>query len=237
MDAQTVTRLIELNKSFYSQFASEFSETRSSGKINLGHILPYLTEGGKILDIGCGNGRLAQRLDREKLQLRYVGIDATAELVELAAARGARLCDVHAAFRVADITRQNWNTDLRDFDLAIALAVLHHVPSFEMRVKVLSDIRTSLKPTGKFLMTNWKFDENARLRGKIVPWSTVEIDGRTLEPGDALIVWKRGGTGYRYVHLIAPDEVERLAHNAGFRIEKQFYADAGLNLYSILNVV
>jgi hypothetical protein len=86
-------------------------------------------------------------------------------------------------------------------------------------------------------MTNWKFDANDRLKQKIVPWSRVGVDEPSLEPGDALIAWKRGGAGYRYVHLIAPEEMERMAREAGFKIEKQFYADAGMNLYSVLNVL
>ncbi len=236
MDTEIVKRLIELNKSFYSQFAKEFSETRSSGKINLGHILPYLKEGGNLLDLGCGNGRLAQRLDRERLHLTFLGIDAAPELLEIAIRQDKRLKNIQSRFLVRDLTTSGWNTDLQNFDLAIALAVLHHIPSFDLRVQVLSDIHATLKPKGTLLMTNWKFDENERLRRKVVPWSTVGIDERALEPGDALIAWKRGGTGYRYVHLIAPDEVERLASEAGWKIEKQFYADAGLNLYSVLSV-
>jgi 2-polyprenyl-3-methyl-5-hydroxy-6-metoxy-1,4-benzoquinol methylase len=232
MDAQTVNRLIELNEHFYSQFANEFSETRPSGKINLGHILPYLANGVKILDIGCGNGRLAQRLDREPIHADYVGIDAIPALIEIA--RRPRFKDLRAEFRVVDITQRGWADNLRDFDIAIALAALHHVPSFDLRVQVLRHAHAALKPNGKLIMTNWKFDENERLRKKIAPWSTVGMDSGALEPGDALIAWKRGGVCFRYVHLIAPEEVERLARASGFKIAKQFYADAGLNLYSVL---
>lgn len=237
MDAELVKRLIELNKNFYSQFAQEFSETRSSGKVNLEHILPYLKDGGNILDIGCGNGRLAPRLDREKLRMTYLGIEAIPGLVEIARNQCEHLKTIRATFRVMDITERNWNTNLQDFDIAVALAVLHHIPSIELRVQVLRDIRSALKSNGKLIMTNWKFDENDRLRRKIEPWSTVAIDERALEPRDALIVWRRGGAGCRYVHLIAPDEVEQMSRQAGFKVEQQFYADAGLNLYSVLTVV
>jgi 2-polyprenyl-3-methyl-5-hydroxy-6-metoxy-1,4-benzoquinol methylase len=237
MDTQLVNQLIELNQKFYAAFAVDFSATRPSQRLNVQPILPYLTDGVKLLDIGCGNGRLAQRLDRENLHLEYVGVDATAALIELA--QTARYKHVTALFCVSDVTQRDWTRRVPNapFDLVVALAVLHHIPSFDLRAQVLRDARALLKPNGKCLMTNWKFDENERLRKKIVPWSTVEIDEQSLEPGDALVAWKRGGTGYRYVHLIAPDEVERLAREAGFKIEKQFYADAGLNLYSVLSVV
>lgn len=237
MNDQIVRQLLDINRKFYSQFASDFSATRSSGGINLLHILPYLSEGVKLLDLGCGNGRLAQRLDHEKNSLSYVGIDTTAALIELAQA--ARLKHVTALFRIGDISQRDWIKLVPNvpFDLIVALAVLHHIPSMELRTRVLQDIRGLLKPDGKLLLTNWKFDANDRLKKKIVPWSAVGIDESSLESGDALITWQRGGSGYRYVHLIAPDEVERLASATGFKIEKQFYADAGMNLYSVLSVL
>jgi 2-polyprenyl-3-methyl-5-hydroxy-6-metoxy-1,4-benzoquinol methylase len=235
MDAEIVNRLIKITRDFYSRFAAEFSETRSSGKINLRHILPYLSQGSKVLDVGCGNGRLAQRLDHENIRAVYLGIDSIPELIEIASS--ARLRNLRATFRLADISQSGWNADLKDYDIATALAVLHHIPSFDLRAAVLRDIRATLKPAGFMLMTNWKFDENVRLRRKVIPWDTVDLDEQALEPGDALIAWQRGGTGYRYVHLITPNEVERLALSAEFKVEKQFYGDAGLNLYSILSVV
>lgn len=236
MDAQIVNRLIELNKNFYSQFADEFSETRSTGKMSLEHILPYLADGVKILDVGCGNGRLAERLDREGLTLTCVGVDAAPELIEIATVRCSRWRHVAATFRVAELTQRGWSEDLpgAPFDLVTALAVLHHVPSFGLRREVLRDIHSLLRPGGTLIMTNWQFDRNERLRKKIVPWKTVRIDERALEPGDALITWQRGGSGYRYYHQITESEVERMAAESGLKIVKQFFADAGLNLYSVL---
>ncbi len=236
MDAQIVSKLIELNKNFYSQFAGQFSETRPTDKINLEHILPYISNGVKILDIGCGNGRLAERLDREKLALNFVGVDAAPELIAIATGRCPRLRHVTATFRVVDVTQRGWSEDPpgAPFDVVTALAVLHHVPSFALRREALQNIQALLRPGGTLIMTNWQFDRNARLRKKIAPWNTVGIDERELESGDALMTWKRGGTGYRYCHLIAENEVERMAAESGLKIVKQFFRDAGLNLYSVL---
>lgn len=236
MDARIVAQLIALNRNFYSRFASQFSETRSTGKINLGHILPYLADGVKILDLGCGNGRLAERLDRERLALTLIGVDAVPELIEIATARCSRLRNVTATFRVVEITQRGWAENLRaaPFDVVTALGVLHHVPSFALRRDVLCEIHSILQPGGTLVMTNWQFDRNERLQKKIVPWDTVGIDERALESGDALITWKRGGTGYRYCHLITENEVGRIAAESSLKIVKQFYADAGLNLYSVL---
>jgi len=48
------------------------------------------------------------------------------------------------------------------------------------------------------------------------------------------MTWKRGGVGYRYCHLITKAEVRRMAEQSGFDVLEQFYADADLNLYSVL---
>ena len=238
MDAQIVKRLIALNREFYARFAREFSATRSSERFNLAPLKPYLFDGARVLDIGCGNGRLAERLDRDGFRLNYLGIDVTPELIAMANARKPRLARVSADFRVGDITARGWTDTLEPsapFDLVLALAVLHHVSSFELRRAAIRDVRAVLRPGGVFVMSNWRFMHNARLRKKIVPWQTVGIDAEALEAGDALLDWQRGGTGCRYCHQLTEAEIESLAAQGGFQVAAQFHADADLNLFSILN--
>jgi len=98
-----------------------------------------------------------------------------------------------------------------------------------------------LKPSGILVLSNWQFLNSERLRKKIVPWEQLETgdwrlgaDDRRLEPGDYILDWKRGGVGYRYVHLIGKDEVNDLARASGFQVLEQFLADEDLNLFSIL---
>lgn len=238
MDEQVVRQLLDINQKFYSEFAFAFSETRSSAQTRLDRIVAYIGDAGKILDVGCGNGRLAERLDREGKRARYVGVDASPQMITLARVRQTRLRHVTADFILANITQPNWSAPLahETFDIAIALAVLHHIPSFALRARVLGDLRTLLAPGARLVLTNWAFDRNERQRKRIVAWSLVGVDERALEPGDALLMWQRGGMGYRYCHLITPDEMQRLAEQSGFHVVKQYYADADLNLYSVLKV-
>jgi 2-polyprenyl-3-methyl-5-hydroxy-6-metoxy-1,4-benzoquinol methylase len=236
VDTQIVNQLLAINRKFYSDFARAFSETRSSAQTRLDRIVAYIADDVKVLDVGCGNGRLAERLEKEGRRVRYVGVDASVDLIAIASARQRRLYRVAAEFHVADIALRNWSAALSpaSFDIAVALAVLHHVPSFDLRCEVLRSIHALLKPGGKFIMTNWHFERNERLRKKVVPWRTAGIDEHALEPGDALLTWERGGTGYRYCHLITIPEVLRMAAQSGFQVVKQFYADADLNLYSVM---
>ena len=236
MNPQLVKQLVALNQAFYSRFANEFSETRSSAQTRLNRIVKYVPDGATVLEIGCGNGRLAERLDREARPLTYVGVDAAREMIEISNARRAGLSFVRAEFRVADITEPGWNRELphAPFDIVVALAVLHHIPSSELRGQVLRDVHAVLAPGGTFVLTNWQFLNNDRMRKKIEEWGTVGIDERELEMGDALLRWKRGGTAYRYCHWLSKTEVEELAAQSGFQVVRQFFADADLNLYSVL---
>ena len=236
MNPQIVERLIAINREFYTTFASAFSETRSSAQTRLDRIVAYIGDAGKVLDIGCGNGRLAERLEREGKQIAYVGVDASSDLIAIASARKRQLTSVSAEFFIGDITQPSWSLPFAngEFDIAVALAVLHHVPSFDLRVAVLRDIHALLKPEGQLVLSNWAFERNERQRKRIVAWQAAGFDERDLEPGDALLVWKRGGAGYRYCHLITKEEMVRLADASGFEIVRQFYADADLNLYSVL---
>jgi len=238
MNPQVIQQLIAINREFYIQFASAFSETRSSAQTRLDRIVAYIGDAGKVLDIGCGNGRLAERLDREGKHLTYVGVDASPELVAIASARKSQLRTVVAEMCVGDITQPSWTQSAPiaqgEFDIAIALAVLHHVPSFDLRVAVLRDIHALLKPGSRLILSNWQFDRNERQRKRVVPWQSAGFDERDLEQGDALLAWKRGGVGYRFCHLITKEEMILLAEASGLQVVKQYYADADLNLYSVL---
>lgn len=237
MDAETVNKLLKINREFYSQFSADFSDTRSSERFNIEPFRKFLANDIRLLDAGCGNGRLAGTLGRAGYSLDYVGIDGSAELIAFAQKQSAGLKTVRAQFRAVDLTAPRWSEALRDvapFDVIFSIAVLHHIPSFELRAQVLKETRALLKPRGIFVMSNWQFLNNERLRKKVVSWDKAQIGEWRLETNDYLLDWKRGGTGYRYVHLVDENEVNELARASDFQVIEQFHADSDLNLYSIL---
>jgi tRNA (uracil-5-)-methyltransferase TRM9 len=239
MEAEVVEKIIELNRQFYAQFAVVFSDSRSIGRTNLQAIMPYLRAHVKLLDVGCGNGRVAGRLEREGMRVQYTGVDATPTLLAVGASQAKGWTHVRAEFQVADVMHTGWAEVVRErapFDAAVALAFLHHVPSFALRCKVLEQIRSLLATNGVVIMSNWQFERSSRLRRKLVPWSTAGIAEEAVEPGDALIDWQRGGSGFRYCHMISKDEVEAMAEAARLRVVTQFAGDGGMNLYSVLEV-
>jgi tRNA (uracil-5-)-methyltransferase TRM9 len=147
------------------------------------------------------------------------------------------LSGISPVFLMADVTSPDWAELLRrfaPFELAVAFALLHHIPGSELRLHILRELHSLLSPGGILIMSNWQFMHNERLRGRIVPWQALAIDEQAVETGDSLLEWKRGGTGYRYVHEFSTHEVESFSEQSGFLVLDQFRADEGLNLFSVL---
>ena len=231
-------RLLQINKDFYNNFAGAFAATRYGAQPGWDRIIPHFPERCQVLDLGCGNGRFAHFLDERLQQVDYAGMDGSKKLVEIAKKRAGNLARTTTRFHAVDLDDSDWQIELHDFDVVVALAVLHHIPSFAARSDFLRAAASCLAPTGVLILSNWRFAHNARMRKKIVPWQQVGLTDADVEPGDYLLDWKAGGEiGYRYAHQLDEAEVVELAQQAGLKIIEQFHADGregDLSLYTVL---
>ena len=96
MDGTTVQRLLALNRQFYAQFAEPFAQSRGFEQPGIRRALDFLPSSGRLLDVGCGNGRLAHVLERADRALEYIGIDSSARLLAIARRQAASLHSVQA---------------------------------------------------------------------------------------------------------------------------------------------
>lgn len=244
MDRSTVLRLLTINRQFYDRFAEDFAATRRPQQPGLQRLLPLLSlqDDDWLLDVGCGNGRLAQLLEAElpARRLHYVGLDASARLLATAQQASKDLQHVRAQFIQADVTAPGWTDRLpagRSYQAITLLAVLHHLPGRSLRRDLLTTLRLLLTADGVLALSTWQFLNSARLRRKIIPWESIGLDPTALEPGDYLLDWQRGGWGLRYCHLIDEAELRELAHAAGYTVTTTYQADGregNLNLFAIL---
>ena len=239
MDERLIQRLNEINRSFYTDLADSFANSRSLAQPSFQRVLDLIPPAGRVLDLGCGHGRIAALLAAERPNCQYLGLDFSPDFIRRAEENAQNLAGFSARFAVADLLQPDWSQTLagRQFDVILALALLHHIPGYQARLDLLARSRELLIPGGRLILSTWQFTANARMRRKIVSWELVGVDPAGLEPGDHLLDWKRGGVGYRYCHLVDDVELARLAAGAGLELVETFRADGkegDLSLFGML---
>jgi len=243
MDSVTAARLIELNREFYTRFGDSFSATRHRIQPGVRRVLETLHGDENILDLGCGNGELARELAKRGQRGSYLGVDFSLPLLREAesSSLGTLQPEVFSAkFVQVDMTQRSALREklsaFRPWSLITAFAVLHHIPSHEVRLGILQTVRTLLKPGGLFIHSNWQFLNSEKLRSRIQPWEAAAVTGPEVDAGDYLLDWRSGGNGLRYVHHFNEGELNELAGATGFKVIDTFYSDGetgNLSLYQL----
>ncbi len=237
MQSATISFLLDLNRQFYQTFGRAFAATRRRIQPGVRRVLAELGSlgPGDYLDLGCGSGSLAAAWMESGPPGSYTGLDFSPELLDEArlAVAGLERDDLRLRFLPADLSDPGWAAPLAEerFDAVLAFAALHHIPSHELRVSILHQVRELLKPGGAFIHSEWQFQNNPRLLERILPWERVGLDDANLEPGDTLLDWRYTlpeqpeQVGLRYVHLFDRAELIMLAHETGFEVVEEFELD------------
>jgi len=239
MDPKTCAFLADLNRDFYAAFAEDFARTRRGWPPGFDIILAYLPSGTNVLDLGCGNGRLLAFLGAREWHGRYLGVDNDPHLLSLAQEAAHRCPTVESAFLQADLLKDlTWRTNLTGSPPAriVCLAVLHHIPGRNNRVRFMAGCTALLPPGGLLILSTWQFLGADRLRARILPWTTVGLRSEDVEIGDYLLAWGEGAAGHRYCASIDEPELSALAAQAGLARIDTFRADGkegNLNLYGV----
>ena len=135
MKVATKEKLLKIVHDNYREIAAAFDVTRKKYIWpELEKVLSSLKDNDSLLDVGCGNGRLVENLKNR--QIDYLGVDSSEELIKL-----AKVNYPDNNFLVTDVL--NLNTINKKFDLVISVAVLHHLPSLELRLKALEQLKNS----------------------------------------------------------------------------------------------
>ncbi len=147
MKKEISDKLLQLSEEEYNAYASEFSTTRTFFWRELEFLKEYVHDGGTVLDIGCGNGRLVDLF--EGMPISYTGIDSSQKLITIAEKeRGGKGTFIHTSALSLPFKDNS-------FDTVFSIAVLHHIPSLEYRMQFISEIGRVLKPGGTCVLTTW----------------------------------------------------------------------------------
>ena len=226
MNEQTRKELLKLVKNNYSDIASEFSQTRLKPVWpELAQLITSLIEPEqhyRLLDVGCGNGRILSVLP--PAQIDYTGLDNCHELLviarELAVDRGWP----QAVFTSADILNLSAYPAI-NFDIILAIAVLNHVPDRRLRLDAMRQLKSKLKNNGYLVLSVWNLWGESKYRRLMIKLWLLKIflKKNQLDFGDLLFDWKGSAQpSQRYYHAFTKRELKGLALAAGLKIVKLY---------------
>jgi len=205
--------IISKTREDYNRIAHCFSDTRYDIWPELKQFEKYVKAGQKVLDWGCGNGRLLLMLKSHSIN--YFGLDQSDELIKIAKEKYRNeIEDGWVKFFCTAQKDKNFSNDY--FDIVFMIASFHHLPDEESRLKLLKKVYKETKQGGRLIMTNWNL-ESAWAEKKIKNNEWKQIGER-----DLLIPWRNSQREIlceRYYHSFTEEELNALLSKAGWQIE------------------
>jgi len=219
MDSKRIRQKV---KEDYNQIAKDFSSTRQRQWKDFSRFTPYLDKNSKILDLGCGNGRLLLFLN-ELGYSSYLGVDQSSGLLEQARKQFPK-----SKFEELDMAKMPIGD--KDKDVIFAIASFHHL-SPKDQVKTLKRWRSYLKPGAHLIMTNWNLHQKkyrpALLRS---PFTGFGFRG-------CLIAWKN--QIHRYYYAFTLRRLKKVLKKAGYKVIENEYVTDGKSskIWSAKNIL
>lgn len=120
------------------------------------HILPLvrglterLAQGIRVLDVGCGRGRILNRLAELYPRSSYVGLDLSTDAIEFARAEAAQKRLGNSEFIALDLSTFDEQAESESFDFITTFDAIHDQAK---PLNVLKGVHRALKPDGVYLM-------------------------------------------------------------------------------------
>ena len=231
MDIATIEKLITLNRTFYAQNARSFSATRQQPWQGWERVAEYMPHTPcTVLDVACGNMRFKEFLEGVYGNgvFAYHGIDACADLVPE---------NLLSFFSEEDVLQAalDGRTPLLQggYDFVACFGFLHHVPSMELRKRVIDLLIAWCAPGGTIAISFWQFARDEKLRRKADATTSAGCAALdvVLEEGDSLLGWNDLPDVYRYCHSFTDEEIDELCAyaNPHARCIARFRADGKTN--------
>ncbi len=218
---------ISLTIDGYDKVSDDWDKTRQNFWPELiSEVTKHIKPNTKILDLGCGNGRLVPeigKLNTENCNLNYLGIDPSKELIKIAKNKYGENVNLQSFDGLTlnnNINKENINLEDESFDQIVSIAVLHHIPPAKV-VIWLSEVSRVVKTGSINIFTTWNLSE-----------SNYDLN----ENSDAIIGFVHH-KNTRYVHYYNYSEIENIFKQAGFKILeiKEIKRESGMSNTFILS--
>lgn len=165
-----------------------------------------LAGGERILDVGCGDGKITAAIAARVERGSVLGVDPSRQMIAFATSHFGPLApqgslpQMNLGFEVGDARHLPYRDE---FDLVVSFNALHWVPE---QVAALQSIRAALKPGGRAILRMVSRGQREALEDVIE-----EVRQRAR--------WAGNFAGFRtpYAHF-TPEEYRALAEQAGLRV-------------------
>jgi trans-aconitate 2-methyltransferase len=156
----------------------------------------------RILDVGCGDGRITAEIAARVPRGSVLGVDPSRDMVQFASSRFGPPAHVNLRFEVGDAARLPYR---EEFDLVVSFNALHWVID---QAAALAGIRASLRPGGRALL-------------RFVPNGPRKCLEEVIEEVRRRPRWAEHFVGFEtpYVHYL-PEEYRALAEQAGLAVTR-----------------
>ncbi len=186
--------------------AAGYSHIATLQEAMAAEVLALLNVKGKerVLDLGCGNGKVTAQIAARVPDGSVVGVDASAEMIAFAHEHFAR---PNLRFETCNIRQLAYH---EEFDLVVSFNALHWIPDQEIALRA---IRSAMKP-----------DAVAQLR--LVPDGERKSLEMVLEDTRKSARWAQYYDDFRdpYLHM-QPQQYAELANLSGLRVRELHVSD------------
>lgn len=254
MDAKTAQGLRDVTHDFYNRVGSFWNNDPYYYWEGWGRLHDIVARSHSFLDIGCGNGRFANFINRHsdsshisqaKEPITYLGLDYSETLLQHVNTPSYTQFELWDVYHES-IQSKTQKHELSAFDCIVMFGFIHHIPTYSMRKQIILDACSLLNSSGKLIVTTWQFHEIPRLQKRIVLPSSLEyeavcdkfrINDEELEKGDHILNWVKYVHAHRYSHAFDDNEIQSYIEDSEFEIIDIYYADGKLmrrNKYYII---
>ncbi len=128
-----------------------------------------LKDDARVLDIGCGDGKVTAEIAASVPRGRVIGIDSSAEMIRVAAESFPRERCANLEFRLMDARELRFN---EEFDIVFSNAVLHWIKDHRT---VLGGIAACLKHHGRILL---QMGGTGNVRDMLIVMTGLTVDAK-----------------------------------------------------------
>jgi ubiquinone/menaquinone biosynthesis C-methylase UbiE len=209
MDNNSEKKIIQGVEAGYDQMAEKFSGTRKYFWRGFEFIPEFVQDGDRILDFGCGNGRMLEILNNKKIE--YYGVDISQKLIDLAQKKYANSGINFQKISGSGILPFPDNF----FNSIVSISVFHHFPSGYAKV-MAKEIYRVTKPEGTIIISVWNLWQKRYWKYWLNP--------KALWTKNIFIPFKNneGKIFNRFHHMFSQKELTKIFEKSGFQIEKSF---------------